>query len=55
MECIAPISWLCSLPICRRIPLRTGYRCIGLEQSDAIARLHFANGETVESRRRNRR
>ena len=29
--------------------LRTGHRCIGFEQSDAIARLHFANGEIAES------
>jgi salicylate hydroxylase len=29
--------------------VRTGYRCIGFEQSAAAARLKFANGETVEA------
>jgi salicylate hydroxylase len=29
--------------------VRTGYRCMGFEQNDTSARLHFANGETVEA------
>ena len=29
--------------------VRTDYRCIGFEQNDTTARLHFANGETVEA------
>ncbi len=29
--------------------VRTGFRCIGFEQNDTTARLHFANGETAEA------
>jgi len=29
--------------------VRTGHKCMGFEQNDLTARLHFANGETVEA------